>query len=164
MLLGGRSAARGRCVSRRRAPRALPHTGRAELVFKAVCARADSSDCGPTRNEYCAGQRTDKLARPMGKAMAAAAGAGEPQNPRPVSCHHASPKIAAHVWEAKNERRAAFPDTTSPPACCLSDEHLHRCARPADKRANVAALLIARRRQQRASHCQTRRDLARAAA
>ena len=40
MLLGGRSAARGRCVARRRAPRALPHTGRAELVFKAVCARA----------------------------------------------------------------------------------------------------------------------------
>ena len=35
------------------------------LVFKScVCARAVFSDCGPTRNEYCAGQRTDTIARP----------------------------------------------------------------------------------------------------
>ena len=40
MLLGGRSAARGRCVSRRRATQGLADAGRAELVFKAVCARA----------------------------------------------------------------------------------------------------------------------------
>ena len=69
MLLGVRSAASGRCVSRRRAPRALPTQGEQSLRLKlCVCARADSSDCGPTRNEYFAGQRTDKLARPMGKA------------------------------------------------------------------------------------------------
>ena len=38
----------------------------------------------------------------MGKAMAAAAGAGEPQNPRPVACPRASASGAARVWHGRN--------------------------------------------------------------
>ena len=56
MLLGGAFRGVARCVTRRRAPRALLTTGRAVLKSKRVCARGPRGRprvVGWTKNEYC---------------------------------------------------------------------------------------------------------------
>ena len=71
MLLGGRSAVRGRCVSRRRAPRALPTQGERSLCLK-LCVRARGLAI-VGRHKMSTAQVNARiiLARPMGNGYAA---------------------------------------------------------------------------------------------